>query len=154
LAPEPTAVTTADLGDFEVPVTMTAKGAADLFARHEGDQLVAAVTPSIRLAREYAPLSQRTLPINLPPIGTIEDTFVVKLPRGMVVRSAPVNATKTTEFGSYSIAVESDGSTFTVTSKLTLKVQRVPKERYAAFQAFCTEVDQAFAPRLLVGPST
>src|SRR5204863_2249369 len=98
-------------------------------------------------------LSSRRLPVKLPPIGTIEDTFVVKVPQGMKVVSAPARAAGDTRFGSYSVTVEAEPGKVTVHGVLTMKVLTVEPGEYPAFKNFASDADAAFTPRLVLGPT-
>jgi hypothetical protein len=110
------------------------------------------VTPGSRLTPAYASLSTRRLAVKLPPLGTIDDTFVVKLPPGMRVVSAPPEAKGDGPFGRYSITVERDAAKVVVKTRLTVKVVTVLPEQYAAFKQFCADADSALTPRLVIGP--
>lgn len=152
LAQGPAAVTAGSF-DLEEPVTLRVHGAGSRFARKEGDTLSIPVTFGFRLGPAYATLSTRRLAVKLPPLGTIEDTFVVKVPPGMQVVSAPAKASGDTRFGSYSVTVENDGGKVVVHGVLTVKVVTVEPAEYAAWKQFAADADAAFTPRLVLGPS-
>jgi hypothetical protein len=139
-----------NLGDFEQPVRLTARGTASRFARREGTHLSTPVTPPIRLTPSYASLSKRKTDVKLPPIGTIEDTFVVKLPHRSRVVSAPEPKRAESPFGSYSVEVEVEPAQVTVKSRIVVRASVITPKQYAAWQQFCADVDQALTPRLVV----
>lgn len=147
----PTGVTTGDLEDFMAPVWLETRGTAPAFARREGTTLSVAVTPSSRLTPTYAALPQRTQDVRLLAMPGVEETFVVTLPAGTKVLSAPSSASGSGPFGSYSVSVEQRGSEVTVKSLLRVQATRITPAQYPAWRRFCDEVDRAFSPRLTVG---
>ncbi len=140
-----------DLEDFDKPAVITAQGTAPQLARREGDQLSLAVTPTLRLLPTYASLSERKLPVRIQAFSTIDNTFTVRLPRGMKVLAAPGATQGKGEFGSYQVEIDDKGSEVIVRSQLSLGVRTIEPSRYAAFRDFCKEVDAAFTPRLVIG---
>ncbi len=153
IAPGPTGITTSDLDDLEAPVSMKIRGAATRFGRKEGDNLSLPVTLSMRLTPIYASLSARKLDVNLPPLGTLNDTITVKLPPGFHVVSGPANAKGDTPFGAYSVTFEEQPGKVVVSSHLTVKVVKVTPDRYGAWKQFCEDADAALTPRLVIGPA-
>jgi tetratricopeptide (TPR) repeat protein len=151
LAPGAAGVQVGALDDIEQPVAIKVHGTASRLGRQEGQELTVPVTPGFRLTPTYASLSTRRLAVRLPPLGTLDDTFVVKLPPGMRVVSSPPDAKGDGPFGSYSVAVERDATKVVVKSRLMMKVLNVPPEQYAAFKQFCADADSAFTPRLVLG---
>jgi hypothetical protein len=140
-----------DLDDLERPVSLKVHAAASRFARPEGDVVSVPVTPNFRLTPTYGSLTSRHLPLKIPPIGTIDDTFVVKLPPGSKVQSVPSAAQGTGPFGSYSVTVTEEPSKITVKSKVTLTATKVMPDAYPAWKQFAADVDSALTPRLVVG---
>jgi hypothetical protein len=126
------------------------EGSAPSFARREGNQLSMAVTNSFRLTSAYASLSQRKQDVSILAFSELRDTFVIELPAGVKVVSAPEPANADTRFGWYSLAIEKQADKITVKGRLGLKVTRVPPSDYAAFRAFCAEADRALGARLVV----
>jgi hypothetical protein len=153
LAPGAGGVQVGALDDIEQPVAIKVRGTASRLGRQEGQELTVPVTPGFRLTPTYASLSTRRIAVKLPPLGTLDDTFVVKLPAGMRVVSTPPDATRDGPFGSYTVAVERDPSRVVVKTRLVVKVRNVPPEQYAAFKQFCADADSALTPRLVLGPS-
>ena len=145
-------LTTNDLLDLEQPVELHARGNAPSFARREGQNLSMGVTIGYRLTPKYASLSQRTQDVRTLGFSTLDDTYVVKLPAGVKVASAPPNASADTPFGSYSVQVEAQPGQVTVKSRLLLRTTRIRPAEYAAWKKFCAAADQALSPRLVVGP--
>jgi hypothetical protein len=149
----PAGVSAGNLDDPEQPVSMKVHGNALHFGRPEGESISVPATPSLRLSPTYASLSSRHLPVRLLPFGTLDDTFVVKLPPGFHVVSAPPAASGAGPFGSYSVAVEEQSGKAIVKTKVTIKVVTVLPENYSAWKQFCADVDAALTPRLVIGPT-
>jgi hypothetical protein len=153
LAPGAAGVQVGALDDIEQPVAIKVRGTASRLGRQEGQELTVPVTPGFRMTPTYASLSTRRIAVKLPPLGALDDTFVVKLPPGMRVVSSPPDAKGDGPFGSYSVSVERDATKVVVKSRLVVKVLNVPPEQYAAFKQFCADADSAMTPRLVLGPS-
>ncbi len=154
LAPGAQAVTSVSgLDEIELPVALKVHGTASGFAREEGPNLSVAVTPNFRLTPNYASLSTRRQAVKIPPLGTLDDTMIVKLPPGHHVVSAPPAAHGDGPFGSYSVTVEEQAGKVIVKSRLMVKVLTVPPDRYDAWKRFCADADAALTPRLVIGPS-
>lgn len=152
LAPGADALRTGDLRDFEQPAQIDVRGRVPGFAQRDGDRLAMNVTTNVRLTPNYASLSSRQQDLRLGGIASVDDTFVIQLPPGMKVHSAPPAVRAENEFGRYSVEVETRAGTVVVKSRLALKVSRVDNARYPAFREFCAAADAAFSRRLVVGP--
>lgn len=150
---DPAGITASGLDDIEQPVSMKIHGTAARFARREGTTLAIPVTPSARLTPLYASLSTRKQAVRLPPIGTLDNVFVIRLPAGVKVKSLPPSAKGETRFGSYSVGIEEQQGKIVVHSRLTIRVFDVTPNDYAAWRAFCAEADAALTPRLVVEAS-
>jgi hypothetical protein len=111
------------------------------------------VTPSLRLGPTHASLSTRRLPVEVSPIGTIDDTFVLKVPPGLRVLTTPTDVHADGPFGAYSVKSELLPGKVVVRSRVTIRASTIPPDRYAAWRLFCAEVDAAFTPRLVMGPT-
>jgi tetratricopeptide (TPR) repeat protein len=147
-----TGITVNDLDNLEEPVTVKVRATATRFARKEGDTLSVPVTPGFRLTPTYASLSTRRLPVKLPPVGALDDTFTVTIPAGYRVVSLPDKAAADSPFGSYSITAREEDGRVVVQSRVVVKAVTVPQDKYAAWKQFCAEVDSALVPRLVLGP--
>jgi hypothetical protein len=142
----------AQVDDLEAPVLLNVEGTATRFARVEGEQLNVDVTPSFRLGPTYASLSHRALPVNLPPIGVLDTTFVVRTPPSLAVVSAPEAKSGKTEFGEYSLEVSRSDRETTIQTRIAMRTLKVAPAKYAAFRAFAADLDHALTQRLIVGP--
>ncbi len=141
----------AELEDYERPVKIDMSGTSSAYGRVEGNNLSLPVTGRVRLTESYASLSARSQDVAVPVLGTLRDTFNVKLPAGYKVVSTPPQAHASTPFGDYSVEVRQKDGQVSVTSELSLKVTRVSPKDYRAWRAFCQAVDAAMTPRLVVG---
>jgi hypothetical protein len=150
ILPGPQGVQTSNLDDAREPVKIRVEGTAASYARRENGRLSMAVTNPFRMTSTYGTLSQRKHDVWTLAFTELRDTFVVDIPAGMKVVSAPENAKGTSPFGWYSVEVERQGDRVTVKSRLGLGVERVSPADYPAFKRFCEEVDRAFGPRLVV----
>ncbi|HEX7669074.1 MAG TPA: DUF3857 domain-containing protein [Polyangiaceae bacterium] len=151
LLPGPEAVTGSNMDDLELPVSIKIRASASRFGREEGSNLSVPVTPSFRLSPTYASLSTRKLSVRVPPLGTLDDTFIVKLPPGAKIVSAPPRVVGTGPFGSYSVTVEEQPSKVVVKSRVTVTATTIPPEKYVAWKQFTAEGDSALTPRLVIG---
>jgi tetratricopeptide (TPR) repeat protein len=140
------------LDDIEQPVAVKVHGTASRLGRQEGQEVSLPVTPGFRLTPTYASLSTRRNAVRLTALGTLDDTFVVKLPPGMKVVSSPPDAKGDSPFGSYTVTVERDATKVVVKTRFVVKVMSVPPEQYPAFKQFCADADSAVTPRLVLGP--
>jgi tetratricopeptide (TPR) repeat protein len=143
-------IQTSDLTKVEEPVHIKVRGSAPSFARHEGNQLSMAVTDSFRLTPNYASLSQRRHDVRLLAFSTLEDVYTIKLPPGTHVASAPNSTSADGPFGSYAVNVQTDKDQVTISSRISVKVERVKPKDYAAWKTFCEETDRAMSPRLVI----
>ncbi|HEX6764659.1 MAG TPA: DUF3857 domain-containing protein, partial [Polyangiaceae bacterium] len=150
IAPGAQGIQTSNLDDNEEPVHVHVEGTAPGFARREGGQLSMAVTNSFRLTSTYASLSQRKQDVMISAFSELRDSFVVELPPGVKVVSAPEPANGDTRFGWYSLTVDKQADKITVKGRLGLRVTRVSPSDYTAFRAFCAEADRALGARLVV----
>jgi len=150
LSPGKDGISADGLLDNEQPVSLKLKGKAPSFARIEGGRMSMAVTSNYRLVPNFASLSTRKLDVSLSPHGTTDDTFSVKLPPGTKIVALPASASGKSSFGSYDIQVEQTAGQVRVQSRLVITASKVKPSEYAAWKKFCTEVDSAFAQRLVV----
>lgn len=146
----PGGITASGLDDIEQPVQMRVRGTAARFARREGKSLSVPVTPAFRLTPGYASLSTRTQDVIVPPIGTLDNTFSVRVPPGARVLSIPDVVKEDGRFGSYSVGVEQQAGKIVVRSRVTVRATRVTRESYAEWKKFCAAVDKALAARLVL----
>jgi hypothetical protein len=151
LAPGGAGVRASDLDDVEQPVELHIRGAAPGFARREGQTLSMNVTPDVRLTPGYASLSKRTQDVKILGFSTIDDTFVVKLPPGMKVVSAPQAARADGPFGAYSVQVEQQPGSVVVKSRLLVRASRIPPAQYPAWKQFCEAADRALSHPVVIG---
>jgi hypothetical protein len=125
-------------------------GQVSAFARRKGDELSMMVTPSAELTPSYASLSTRRRDLRILAFSTRENTSRIRLPKGAQIVSKPPKVAFASEFGAYSVDVETKGQEVTVTSRLELRVSRVNPERYAEWKTFCTAADEAMSHPLVI----
>jgi tetratricopeptide (TPR) repeat protein/transglutaminase-like putative cysteine protease len=152
ITPGAQGIRTSNLDDAREPVRVHVEGSAPSFARREGTRLSMAVTNSFRLTPAYATMSQRKQDVWTLGFTELRDTFVVELPPGARVVSAPETKDGSSDFGSYSVVFEKQGDRVRVKSRIGLKVPRVKPAEYAAFKRFCEDADRALSPRLVIEP--
>jgi tetratricopeptide (TPR) repeat protein/transglutaminase-like putative cysteine protease len=151
ILPGAAGISTSDLENLETPTRVKIHGTARGFARKEGDSLSMVATSGARLTSTYASTSQRTQDVRILGFSTIDDTFVIKLPPGMKMKSGPQAASGTSQFGSYKVEVTEQAGQVTVKSRVELTAARVKPAQYPAFKAFCEAVDRALGTRLVAG---
>ncbi len=147
---EVTAIDASNLEDVEQAVSMRVRGKASQFARNEGDVLMVPLGRKEHMIRDYAPLANRKLDVRLFAQRTDEDDWTVHLPPGAKVKNVPSPARGSSPFGSYSVDVESNGSVLRVKTTVVLARSRIAAGEYAAFRAWCEEVDRALGQRAAV----
>ena len=151
LQPGPTGLVTSGLDDIDEPVKMVMRGHAPRLARREGARLNVTVTPNLRLTPTYASLSERHQDLVILSFPARQDTFVIRLAPHQKVLSLPAASAKKSEFGSYSVEVQSQPTRVVVRTRLALDRLRIHPEEYPRFREFCTDVDRALDQRLIVG---
>jgi hypothetical protein len=147
---EVTAVSAGDLEDVEQNVTMRIRGKVPQFARPDGDVLTVPIGRKEHMVRDYAPLASRKLDVRLYAQWTQEDDWTVHLPPGDKVRLSPTASSASSPFGSYSVEVTVDATSLHVKTTVSLVKTRIAARDYAAFRAFCQQVDSALGQRATV----
>ncbi len=147
---EVTAVEAGDLENLEQGVTLRVRGKVPQFGRPEGDALSIPIGRREHMVRDFAPLAARKLDVRMYAQWTQEDDWTVRLPPGAKVKNAPVSAKGSSPFGSFAVDVTSDPGTLHVKTTVTLAKTRVPASEYAAFRAWCEQVDRALGQRATV----
>jgi tetratricopeptide (TPR) repeat protein len=147
---EVTSIDAGNLEDVEQKVTMRVRGQAPQFARVEGDALSVPLGRKEHMVRDYAPLATRKLDVRLHAQWTDEDDWTVRLPSAARVKSVPSPASGSGQFGAYALAVESSGNTMRVKTTVSLVKTRIAASEYAAFRAWCEEVDRVLGQRATV----
>ena len=67
---------------------------------------------------------------------------MVKLPQGAKILGAPHAAEGTSPYGSFKVETETNGGTVRVKTTVAITKSRIPASEYAAFRAFCEQVDR------------
>jgi hypothetical protein len=102
------------------------------------------------MVRDFAPLASRALDVRMYAQWTQEDDWTVRLPPSAKVRNAPASSNGTSPFGSFAVEVTSDATSLHVKTTVTLAKTRIATADYAAFRAWCGQVDRALGQRALV----
>jgi tetratricopeptide (TPR) repeat protein len=150
---EVTAVDAGDLEDVEQGVTLRVRGKVPQFAHVEGESKDVLSVPIGRrehMVRDFAPLATRKLDVRMYAQWTQQDDWTVRLPPGAKLKSAPVSAQGSSPFGTYAVDVTADSTSLHVKTTVTLAKTRVTAEEYAAFRAWCEQVDRALGQRAMV----
>lgn len=141
-------VVASDLDDIERPVEIRAKAKAPSYARRDGETRTVPVGAKEHMVRSYAPLSSRRRDVRIFALSTQENETVVKLPQGAKILGAPHAAEGTSPYGSFKVETETNGGTVRVKTTVAITKSRIPASQYAAFRAFCEQVDRELGQTL------
>jgi len=150
LDPGNAGVEAADLENIEQPVRLRVSGKTQSFGRKQSDELSIPVTPSDRYVPRFASLSQRKLDVVLPYRSTVSETWTIELPAEVKVQELPKPMALTTPFGALRLEVRHTGNVVEVDTNISLDKLRIAPNEYAAFAAFCEQIDRALQQRLMV----
>jgi len=151
LATGPSGLQAGDLDDIEQPVKLRLLGKAPSFARKDGDDLTIPIASQDRFVPSLASLSHRRQDLRIHYQSTLDETWTLKLPAGMTVKSMPTAASRAGDFGAFELKVERNGNVVVAHSKMTFTKTRIKPNEYAGFLAFCEEADRTFGQRLVLG---
>ncbi len=101
-----------------------------------------------------APLAERSRDLVLDGPTLNRFHFLYQLPRGYVVDELPQPITTSTPFGHAQFGCRAQAEALECTGEVAVTTARVSAKDYPAFRAFLTEVDQAFARKVLVRPTS
>jgi hypothetical protein len=101
-----------------------------------------------------APLAERSRDLVLDGPVVSRFRFLYQLPRGYVVDEVPRAVTADTPFGHAQFDCQAQAEALECTGEVALTTARVAARDYAAFRAFLFAVDQAFARKVLVRPTS
>ncbi|MBI5532622.1 MAG: DUF3857 domain-containing protein [Deltaproteobacteria bacterium] len=141
----------ADFDDIEQPARVHVRGKAPTLGRKDGDDLSLQVASADRFVPSLASLSQRHQDLRIHFKSTLDETWTLKLPAGMVIKSLPTPSSATTDVGAYELSVDRKEGVVVVHSKVSFTKTRIKPAEYAAFVSFCEQVDRAFGQRLVIG---
>ena len=148
---EVTAVDAGDLEDVEQGVTIRVRGKVPQFARVDGDALTLPLGRKEHMVRDFAPLAARRFDVRLlrpvDPRGRL-DRCTSSGPAK--VRSAPTSSKASGPFGSYAIDVTTDPTSLHVKTAVTSMKTRIAASEYAAFRAWCEQVDRVLGQHATV----
>ncbi|MCU0723574.1 MAG: DUF3857 domain-containing protein, partial [Planctomycetes bacterium] len=133
-----------DLGDYNRPVEVRARFAVPGLARAQGeDRALRPLLEPLRLCERWAPTATRHHDLVIGPPLQQEWSAEIALPAGWKAKSLPRGLDREDETAAYRLEVRGEPGKVTVRRLFERRAARVPKDRYAAFRAFCEEVDRA-----------
>jgi tetratricopeptide (TPR) repeat protein/transglutaminase-like putative cysteine protease len=144
-----TEVVGADFPQIEevlAPINVKAKLRVPSWAQPQGDVLrfpVLGRTSSV--ASGLASQARRKHDLVLTAPSQEQWTIKYELPKGMRFSQVPADKKIDSAHGSFSLDVESDGRSATVSTQLELSSHRVSPEQYRAFREFLRQVDSSLA---------
>lgn len=140
-----------DARAIEEPVRMGFRMEAPQLARTASDTLdFSPFGEPFRYVEAFAPLSRRSLVLDLGAPWRNEFHYTVRLPEGATPASLPEPVERTTPFGSFRYQFEQTDEGIVATGHVALAVDRVRPEEYADFRAFLAELDRILSRRLQV----
>jgi hypothetical protein len=151
--PDTSSLLVRDVDDVEKPLTLSVRGRMSIFARREGSMLSAPIAGELDLLGNVAALSERKTPLLLGARELVEEQRVVRLAPGLKLSRAPEPVELTTRFGSLSLRVEAEPGRLATTSRFSWTLSRIEPADYAAFRAFCQQVDRALGQRWIIEPA-
>ncbi|MGH7279920.1 MAG: DUF3857 domain-containing protein [Polyangiaceae bacterium] len=144
-------VDTNDLDNVEVNALIHVKGKAPQFARKEGERWSVAAGPAEHMVHEYAELAKRKLEIRIYGQATTVSDWTLHVPAQWKIETMPEgHAAASSPFGSYEVAVSSEGNAVHVKTTVAITRSRIPVAEYPAFRAWCEAVDRALGQRLIM----
>lgn len=150
LAPGPRGASTTNLGDVEAALRVGYAGRARSFGRRDGDTLTVPVATVSNLVASLASPATRRHDLLLGPQALVREERTIRLPAGARATGLPRPALVDTPFGKLVLTVEPRGDAVVAVSELTLARSRITPAEYAAFRAFCAQVDAALAQRMVI----
>lgn len=135
-------VTFSDLSDFEKPIDIKFELVVPLCAKaRKGELLFAPTMFPQRLARRYAALSKRELPLNIYVPWSREIRLRIELPEQAEILHLPESTRETTRFGEFVFEAKREGNAITVREYVAFNGVLVPPEEYPAFRDFLMKID-------------
>jgi hypothetical protein len=121
------------------------------FARKDAARLYVpqSVTPA-RLARRWAQVAERTLPLLIDSADETGAHVAIALPKGMHLKPGFAPSHLSTPFGRYDFDAREEGGKLIIDEQIDVPAQRVPTGRYAEFVKFARAVDDAQSSELIL----
>lgn len=142
-------VTANDLENVELVPSLKVTGKVPNLARKDGAKLSIPVGPKEYLVGDFATLSTRKQDIRLRAQNTQVSERHIKLPANAQITTMPVASSSDSPFGSHTVTVEKEGAGIVVKTTITFKKTRITAAEYAAFRAWCEQVDKGLGQRLV-----
>jgi len=120
-------------------------------ARKDGARLYVpqSVAPA-RLARRWAQVAERTLPLLVDSPDQASSHVAIALPKGMHLKPGFAPAHLATPFGRYDFDAREDDGKLIIDEQLNVVAQRIPTGRYEDFVKFARAVDDAQSSELIL----
>jgi len=118
----------------------------------EGGLAMAALGREPDLTGSYAKLSSRKYDLVLGFPFRTEERVMVRIPDGWTVKRLPEARTVKTPFAQFDLKVQSNDGVVTVEGALQVDRHRIGVADYAAFRAFCGEVDAVVGQEVVIAP--
>ena len=143
-----TGLTVSALDDVEQPVRLKVAGAAK--AVSEGDGWSVPLGWQTRLVARFASLPARRSTLRVGPRHQRISAWVLTVPRGWRVLTAPAPSHVVSPFGRYEMKVERRAGSLEVHTELRIDAARIAPADYPAWRRFCQQVDAVGRPRVTV----
>jgi transglutaminase-like putative cysteine protease/Tfp pilus assembly protein PilF len=118
----------------------------------EGGLVMAALGREPDLTGSYAKLSSRKYDLVLGYPFRTEERVTVRIPDGWTVKRLPEARVVTTPFARFELKVQAKDGQISVEGELEVNKHRIAVADYAAFRAFCGEVDAIVGQELVIAP--
>lgn len=128
------------------------RGSLNTFAGHKSLPLNPSWLPH-KYVTSLAPLASRTQELQLPAPWTTVEELHFTIPEGATLHHVPANWTDDTPFGTASVKYEWEGRELVVTTSVQFRKLRIEPKEYAAFRAYCQDVESAFHQEIRVSLS-
>lgn len=151
ILPEGTGVTGSVLheNDPEQPLEVTLHWVVPQFVHlGTGTADIDQLAPALGLRGTYARAATRRFPLYTESLFFESTVFRLHLPAGIEVRSLPADFSAKTEFGNYSARFRQTRQGIEIRREFRIPVQIVSPEKYAAFNDFARQIDDAERQRI------
>jgi len=132
-----------DLGNLESPINISFEFAIPLYAKARKGELL--FTPTMfpqSLARRYAALSKRELPLNMYVPWSREIRLRIDLPKQAEILHLPESTREVNRFGEFHFEAKKENNAVAVREHVSLNGVLVSPEEYPAFRDFLRKIDE------------
>ncbi len=138
------------LDDFDTPVTFSFEAAVPSIAQRDADGLRIAGSVLSDLTRAVARLERRAIALNLGATESYVEDRTITLPAGFSVADLPDGGEARSAYGHVLMRVSAEGRQVTAHTELSIAVDTVPPDEYAAFRAWVTAADAILRQRIVL----